>query len=349
MRIILTAGGTGGHIMPAVAIAEALRARDPEVKILFIGTDRGLEERIARQYELDFAAVTAMGVKGKRPADIFKAVGVNLKAFRAAKKLVREFEPDWVVGTGGYVTGMVVLAGRLFGAQTAIHEQNSVPGLTNRILGKLARRIYLAFPDKLGKLPAKKCRLVGNPVRAAIKTAPSGGAKLLIMGGSLGASSINKAAVEAVRLLREAGQTIEIIHQTGERDIDFVQASYKDLSGVTAAAFIADMAAIYAQTKLCVTRAGGLSLAELSRLGLPSIMVPFPHATDDHQSANAAYVAEAGGGLIIKDSELSGEILAKTIAKLLENEDELKRVSQAMRAVGLGDGAESIAEEILSV
>lgn len=349
MRVILTAGGTGGHIMPAVAIAEALRARDPEVEILFIGTDRGLEERIARQYELNFAALSALGVKGKSPGEILKAVGVNLKAFRQAKKLVRAFAPDWVVGTGGYVTGMVVLAGRLYGAQTAIHEQNSVPGLTNRILGRLASRIYLAFPDKLAKLPAKKCRLVGNPVRAAIKNCPSGGQKLLIMGGSLGASSINHAAVEAVRRLRAAGQTIEIIHQTGERDSDFVQASYQDLSGVTAAAFITDMAAVYAETKLCVTRAGGLSLAELSRLGLPAIMVPFPYATDDHQSANAAYVAAAGGGLVIKDSELSGETLAKAIANQLENEAEMKRASEAMRELGLGDGAESIAEEILSV
>ena len=168
MRMIITAGGTGGHIMPAVAIAEAVRELSPETRILFVGTDRGMEERVAGLYGLDFTAIRALGVKGKSPVQVARAASTNTAALVRALKIVRSFKPDWVVGTGGYITGMVVLAGYLQGAACAIQEQNSIPGLTNRLLSRLAGRIFLAFPDTQGAFPRRKSVASGNPVRADI-------------------------------------------------------------------------------------------------------------------------------------------------------------------------------------
>ncbi len=351
MRILLTAGGTGGHIMPAMAIAEALRDLDSSCELLYVGTDRGLEEKLARDHKLNFISLSAMGIKGKSFTNLVKSIRVNGAAFIKALRVVGEFKPDWVIGTGGYVTGMVVLAGKLKGASCAIHEQNSVPGLTNRILARMADRIYLAFPDRDRKFPAAKSSLVGNPVRKSLNaldrnTAP---AKLLIMGGSLGAHSINVAASQALKILSANNFTVDAIHQTGKADLAMVRDSYADIARAEARDFIDDMAAVYRDTRLMLCRAGGLSLAEASRMGIPAIMVPFPHATDDHQRKNAEFVAQAGGGWIIHDSELHPETLATRIEELFNSEHELKQRSKAIRSLKLGDGAERIAKEILGV
>lgn len=347
MRVIVTAGGTGGHIMPAIAIAEAIRDAN-RARILFIGTDRGMEERLALSHGLDFLSLKAAGLKGKRLKHLPRTILTNLLAFFTVLKVARSFHPNWVIGTGGYVTGMVVLAGRLTGAKCAIQEQNSIPGLTNRILARIAHRVFLSFPDTQQAFPAAKSAVTGNPLRKELATLKkAAGECLVIMGGSLGAHSINVAAVEALALGRDILSGIEIIHQTGAADIAWVEKAYRTQNlTVHTAAFIDDMAAVLQKAKLAVCRAGGITLSELSRLGIPAIMVPYPLAADNHQTFNARHVNSGGGGWIIPESELSPVRLASEITARLNDARGLQAAALAMRALNLGDGAERIAQEI---
>ena len=353
MKVLVTAGGPGGHIMPAVAIAEAIRDKVHGTKVLFVGTDRGMEERIARLKGLDFIPIRAQGIKGKSVTNIGKAVFLNVKAFRKAIGIIRDFKPAWVIGTGGYVTGMVVLAGRLLGCSCAIQEQNSIPGLTNRLLSRIAQRVFLAFPDSQGRFPKAKTLLVGNPLRRELTSHNQNVTNegyLIILGGSLGASSINRASVAALGILKAEGHQVQAIHQCGGSDYPWVAAAYRQTGIETLVYdFIDDMAPVYRGARLAVSRCGGITLSELSAMGLPSIMIPFPHATDNHQMENARYVASLGGGWIIEDSELTPERLASEIKTRFFNEEDLKNASSNMLRMGLGAGAETIAREILGV
>lgn len=352
MKILITAGGTGGHIMPAIAIAEAVRDLSPEARILFVGTTRGMEEKIAHAYGLDFLAVSALGIKGKSIGQIAKAAGVNISAFIRAVKIVRSFKPDWVIGAGGYVTGMVVLAGYLLGARCAIQEQNSIGGLTNRILSRIVRRVFLAFPDTTGVFPKSKTVLTGNPVRKAIAKDENkeSGDYLLILGGSLGAASINKAAVKAVKILKDEGHVFKVVHQSGAKDLSMVQEAYREMGiDATVRDFIDDMNPVYNGGRLAVCRCGGLTLSELSVTGLPAIMVPFPYAADDHQMKNGRYVEAHGGGWIIPDEHLKPERLALEIKKRYFDDDMLRKASSNLLALQLGNGSKIIAEEIIGV
>lgn len=352
MKLLITAGGTGGHIMPAMAIVEALRDKDPASEILFVGTSRGMEEKIAGTYGLDFVALDALGIKGKSPMQVVRAAGVNAGAFIRALGLVRSFKPDWVVGTGGYVTGMVVLAGRMLGARCAIQEQNSFGGLTNRMLSRLVQRVFLAFPDTAGAFPEAKSIVSGNPVRKAIvRDEKKGlGDYLLILGGSLGASSINEAAVKALQILKNEGLAFKVVHQSGAGDYQAVQDAYRQM-GLSADVhdFIADMNPVYNGARMAICRCGGLTLSELSVTGLPAIMVPFPHAADDHQMKNGRYVEAHGGGWIIPDEHLKPERLCLEIKKRFFDDDMLQKTASNLLALHLGNGSKIIAEEIIGV
>lgn len=351
MRVIVTAGGTGGHIMPAMAIVEGIKDRRPDAQILYIGTNRGMEERIAEQFGLDFRGIDALGIKGKSPAQLAKAAVVNVSALARAMKLVSSFRPDWVIGTGGYVTGMVVLAGFLNGARCAIQEQNSVGGLTNKLLSRLAQKVFLAYPDTAGVFPKTKSILTGNPVRKSISgDLRKEGDYLLVLGGSLGASSINAAAVKACALLKAEGLELKVLHQTGPKDFEAVKKRYEE-AGVTATVhdFITDMAPVYAGARMALCRCGGLTLSELSVMGVPAVMVPFPLAADDHQTGNGRYVEAHGGGWLIPDALLSPERLAMEIRKRYFDDAGLKGAASAIIALGLGNGSRIIAEEISGV
>ncbi len=352
MRLMVTAGGTGGHIMPAVAVAQAVRDMRPDASILFVGTDSGMEERIARRSGMDFVGIPAMGIKGKSAANFVKALAVNSMSFVRAIRIVRSFRPDWIVGTGGYVTGMVVLAGKAARCRLAIQEQNSVPGLTNRILAPLVDRVYLSFPDSTGRFPADKTSLVGNPLRrdiTGIERSPDA-RRVLVLGGSQGASSVNRAFVGAIEILTGEGMVVTPTHQCGPRDYPWVRAAYERL-GVDARvhAFIDDMAEAYRDARLAVSRCGGITLAELSYLGIPAVMIPYPHAADDHQRVNGAYVAGRGGGWLIEDRELDAGRLADELKKRLTDDEGLAGASECMRSIGLGAGADTIAREITGV
>lgn len=349
MKLVITAGGTGGHILPALAIARALKEKKPDTDILFIGTDRGLEEKLAAEYNIKFVPLKAAGIKGKSLRSILSAVSVNIRAFAGALKIVSSFKPDWVIGAGGYVTGMVVLAGRLTGARCAIQEQNSIPGLTNRMLSRFSQRIFLSFPDAARSFPAGKSIVTGNPLRPEFQ--PDDGIHkktLLIMGGSLGATSINRAAVSALGLIKKSLNGFEIIHQTGGADAQWVKKAYEEKGiKVKVEPFIEDMASVFAKTKLAICRAGGITLSELSRMGVPAIMVPLPSAADNHQYFNARYIADAGGGWILEQAGLTPETLSEEIHKRLKDEEALSLASSASRRLGLGDGTEHITRELI--
>ncbi len=349
MKLVITAGGTGGHILPALAVAKALREKKPDTEILFIGTDRGLEEKLAAKYNIRFVPLKSAGIKGKSFASILSAVSVNIRAFAGALKIMSSFRPDWVIGAGGYVTGMVVLAGRLTGARCAIQEQNSIPGLTNRILSRLSQRIFLSFPDAARSFPAGKSIVTGNPLRPEFEPDDSINKRtLLIMGGSLGATSINRAAVSALGMLKKSLNGFEIIHQTGGTDAQWVKKAYEEKGiKVKVEPFIEDMASVFSRTKLAVCRAGGITLSELSRMGVPAIMVPLPSAADNHQYFNARHIADAGGGWILDQTGLTPEILSEEINKRLKDEEALSLASSASRRLGLGNGTEHITRELI--
>lgn len=353
MKILITAGGTGGHIMPAVAIAEAIREIRPNARFLFVGTDRGMEERIAAKHGLEFIPLHAAGIKGKSPGNIWKALRTNLVALVKALQIVWDFYPTWVIGTGGYVTGIVVLAGWLIGCDCAIQEQNSVPGLTNRLLSRLVNRIFLAFPDSAGKFPRETSMITGNPLRRELVPHGrqyTGDGYLLILGGSLGAGSINHAAVEALKILKQEGIQVSVIHQCGSSDYRWVEEEYRK-AGIEAWVhdFIDDMEPVYRGARLALSRAGGITLSELSALGVPAVIVPFPHAADDHQTANARYVVDKGGGWMIPDRMLTPERLAQKLKTRLSDREGLKKAADNMQRIGLGAGAGVIAKEILRV
>lgn len=350
-RVILTTGGTGGHIFPALAVAEELRGLYPQARILFVGGVRGPEARLAAEVGLEFTALPVRPVLGRGfkaifagfwlAAGLLKALGVHLR-----------FRPQVVLGLGGYAAFAQVLAAVLMRAPTAIHEQNSVPGLTNRVLGRVVKKILVSFPDKAGWFPAKKVEVVGNPVRKAISeagrqasaTEEQGAAKhLLVLGGSQGAVAVNNAVLQALPRLEQAG--VEIWHQTGQYDFERVKKAYEEQGAQPhkVQAFIQDMASAYAWGDLALCRAGASTVFELAVAGLPSVLIPFPYATHNHQSVNAAFLEEAGAGRRVEQKDLENMDLAALLVELLNDRETLGRMRTQALKLGKPDAAARVA------
>ena len=358
MRLLLTGGGTGGHLFPAIATAEALSRRLPGTKVLFVGTHRKMDTTSLAQHGFSARAIHCQGLKGKGIWPLAQALILLPVAFVEALWHILCFRPHLVVGVGGYVTGPVVAAARILGRPTVIHEQNSVPGLANRKLGALATRICLSLPGSEVFFPAGKTVLTGNPVRRQIlelAEQPPGkiGEKvtILILGGSLGAHRVNELVVDA---LTEHGRLLpagmQIIHQTGAADEEWVKSVYGQ-AGIkaTVAAFFTDMAEVYAGSDLLLSRAGATTLAELAVLGKPAVLIPYPFAADDHQYKNGRYYADSGGALVLVERELTARKLAETLAELAGNPIRLQEMAKAMRAKGRPDATERIVDVCLEV
>ncbi|MFW5733618.1 MAG: undecaprenyldiphospho-muramoylpentapeptide beta-N-acetylglucosaminyltransferase [Oceanidesulfovibrio sp.] len=354
-RIILTTGGTGGHIFPALAVAEEISARNPECRLLFVGARHGPEGDLARRRGMEFKALPSAGVLGRGLRSI-SGVASLAAGLALAIPLVLRFRPDAVIGFGGYASFTAVLAAWLLHRPTALHEQNSVPGVANRLLGRLVRKVFLSFPDAQGRFPASKTELVGNPVRQDIrslaekKAESSGeGRHLLVLGGSQGARALNDAMLEALPALLDAG--VEIIHQTGPRDIDRVRQGYEQLKSRGAdvsspRAFIEDMAGAYAWADLAVCRSGASTVFELAASGTPAVLVPFPFATHDHQRVNAEYLSEAGAGLLVLQQDLTGEGLARMVIELTSDRDRLAAMAKASKERAMPEAAAIMARRI---
>ena len=349
MRLLIAGGGTGGHLFPGVAIAEELRAREPDAAIKFVGTRRGIEARVLPDlgWELEFIEVS--GLKTVGTAGAIKGLFRLPRALWQARRIVKAFKPDAVVGVGGYASGPVVLAAKLRGIPTAICEQNSIPGLTNKMLGKLARAVFLSFDESKRFFKAKKIIMSGNPVRRdlvqkllAAGAAQQGVVHVLVVGGSQGAVAVNELASKALGALAKH-TPIAITHQTGEKDLEPTSARYRE-AGVTAdcRAFIKDMAAAYQSADLIIGRAGATTVAELAIAGKPAIFIPYPFAADNHQELNAREMADKGAALMFRQADLTAEKLADALRPLLTDAAKRAEMGAAMKSLAKPGAAAAV-------
>jgi UDP-N-acetylglucosamine--N-acetylmuramyl-(pentapeptide) pyrophosphoryl-undecaprenol N-acetylglucosamine transferase len=359
IRLVITGGGTGGHLFPGVAVAEAILAERPGSEVLFIGTERQVDSQVLGNRPFGVTAIRCQGLKGQSLFGRLSALWQLPRAVWSAGRILKQFRPDLVLGVGGYVTGPVVLAAWLLGIPTCIHEQNSVPGLANRWLGKIVRRVFLSLSGSEKYFPVGRTRLTGNPVRSEILAAAeqekiqTGGAgpTLLVLGGSQGAHRLNLLVAEGlVAWKNQLPPAFRVIHQTGRQDAELVRGIYEQ-NGITAevSGFITDMAGTYVQADLLVSRAGATSLAELCVMGRPAILVPYPYAADNHQEYNARQVVDRGGALLCKESELTAEKLAETIITLLNDSERLRAMGARARSAALPEATANIVRECLAL
>jgi UDP-N-acetylglucosamine--N-acetylmuramyl-(pentapeptide) pyrophosphoryl-undecaprenol N-acetylglucosamine transferase len=354
--MIVAGGATGGHLFPGIAIAEEFLRRDPANRILFIGTERGLEKKILGGLGFPLRTLKVEGLQGRGPvrvlASLLKIPGSLLASFR----ILRTFQPAVVVGVGGYASGPAVLAARLMGLKTAIAEQNAFPGLTNRILGRFVHRIFVTFPASARWFPAGRIRVTGNPIRSSFLADQTKNGKpdprftLLIFGGSQGAHAINLVVMEALGSLGHTKDQIRFIHQTGEKDREPVEAGYRE-RGFTAEVtpFITDMAAAYRAADLLLCRAGATSIAEITAGGKAAILIPFPFAVNDHQTRNAELLVHAGAAEMIPEKGLTGERLAAAIDHLYHHPEEIKKMEKASASLGNIRAAAAIVDACLEL
>ncbi|MGQ9896115.1 MAG: undecaprenyldiphospho-muramoylpentapeptide beta-N-acetylglucosaminyltransferase [Acidobacteriota bacterium] len=354
MRILMAAGGTGGHIFPGIAIAQAFLQRAPATKVRFVGTEHGLEKKLvpAAGFELTFIPSGAINnVSWQRR---FQSLAVLPMGFWKAWQLIGHFKPDIAIGVGGYASGLAMLAAVMRGTPTLVVEVNVLPGLTNRILARFVTRAVVSYRETLAYFGTKAV-LTGTPVRAEFERIPPRPAQaprrqVLVFGGSQGARAINRAMVEAAPWLA-AYSGLRLVHQTGERDVDMVRAAYA-AAGLQAEVhpFINTMAEAMAAADVLVCRAGAATIAEVAAAGRAAIFIPFPQAADDHQRKNAEAFVRAGAGEMLLQAELTGEKLAQTILKLLGDPTRLAQMEAASRALAQPQAANhtvDIALEIL--
>lgn len=354
MRLLVAGGGTGGHLFPGIAIAEEVKRRDPAAEVLFVGTARGIEAKVCPQGGWPLELIDASGLKTVGALGALRGVLRLPRAGWQALQIVRRFRPDVVVGVGGYASGPVLAAAALLDAPTAILEQNSVPGLANRLAGRFVRGVFLAFDETRAHFDDDTILMTGNPIRAALRerltgvgTRAAGGVPhVLCFGGSLGATAVNALFADAAKLLAARGVRFTATHQTGEKDLEPTRARHGALAGDTVAVtpFIDDMAAAYAAADVVVARAGATTVAELTVVGRPAILIPYPTAADDHQTVNARALERAGGALVFAQRELTAEHLADTLAELLADAPRRARMAEAMRGEGRPDAASDIVD-----
>ncbi|HUS63257.1 MAG TPA: undecaprenyldiphospho-muramoylpentapeptide beta-N-acetylglucosaminyltransferase [Kofleriaceae bacterium] len=340
MRLLIAGGGTGGHLFPGVAIAEELRAREPGAAVRFVGTARGIEARVLPELGWELVMIEVSGLKTVGALGAVRGLLRLPRALWQARRVVREFRPDVVVGVGGYASGPVVLMARLMRVKTAILEQNSLPGLTNKMLGKVVKGVFLAFEESRRFFREKKIVMTGNPIRRDILLALESGVnhqdtentriRVFCFGGSQGATALNDIVADAMKILKDE---VEIVHQAGEKNVDALVARYGGMKA-DVRGFIKDMAAEYRRADLVIARAGATTVAELGVVGRPAILVPYPFAADNHQEVNAREMADAGAALMFRQSELTAEKLAAAVAELARNRESLARMGSAMKALG---------------
>ncbi|MFO7976305.1 MAG: undecaprenyldiphospho-muramoylpentapeptide beta-N-acetylglucosaminyltransferase [Candidatus Hydrogenedentota bacterium] len=360
MRIMITGGGTGGHTSPAIAVIEELQKRDPLLAVQWVGRNQGLERRICERNGIAYRGVPIEGWPRSRS---LRRVWVAVKLAYSAVRCwlyIRTFRPQLVFGVGGYVSLPCGLAAQRREVPTVIHEQNRLLGMANRMLAPKAARILLSFEDTLGEYPRERAVVIGNPVRAGFLHPPSREDAcaalgldpsipvVLVCGGSQGAQSLNE-ALTAVFPHFSSGE-VQFLWMAGQSGIaEARRVSAEHTLRIDTFAFIDDMVTACAAANLIVSRSGASTTAELACLGKPSILVPFPHATDNHQEQNARAFEEAGAATMILDSELTGDRLAETIKDLIEDSGRLADMGDAARSLARPGAAETIAEEILGL
>ena len=358
MKVIMTGGGTGGHIYPAIAIADKIKQEQPDAEILFVGTDHGLEKKIVPQHGYPIKFVTAEGIDRK---NLLRNVNVARKLVKGkmeAKKIVEDFKPDMVIGTGGYASAPVIKAGYKFGADVYIHESNAFPGLTNKVSEKYTKKVFLGFADagKYFKQPEKHV-LTGNPVRKEFFTLNKADARkdlgmaddrfvVLAFGGSQGAGRINKAMMDVIEHFNGA-DGIDVVLGTGSFYYDAIiheleTRGTKPADNIRIKEYINDMDKYLTAADMVISRSGALTVAEVTVCGKPAVFIPSPIVTGNHQFYNAKAVADKDGAFILEEKMLSGEKIAEYINMLRNDRSMLERMSKASRDCALADATDVI-------
>ncbi len=351
MKVLFAAGGTGGHIFPAIAVANEVLRRDEASEVLFVGTARGLETRIVPEAGFQLSLINSAGLKNVGFVGKLKGLSVLPKSFIEARQIIRQFRPHVVVGAGGYVSGPVLLMAAIMGVPTLVMDSNALPGFTNRQLARFVDKAALTFEASLPYF-GKKGVVTGNPVRKEFFEVPpkqrSEVAHLLIFGGSQGARAINNAMTDALPHLRELKDRLTITHQTGEADFEKIRELYSrsDYPMADVRPFIANMFEEFARADLVICRAGATTCAELAAAGKASIMIPLPTAADDHQRKNAEALEEGGAAKMLLQADLNGEKLAELIRTTIGDAETLSAMEAAAKAMGRADAAERTADLI---
>ncbi len=351
-HIVIAGGGTGGHVNPALAIADAYKAGFDDADILFIGTPRGLEATLVpkRGYEIELVEGSRL-VGGSVVTKIRGMLGL-LKGIMQARKLLKQRQAQLVIGVGGYASGAALLAARSLGIATAVHESNAVPGMTNKVLGRIVDRVYLGFEAARAAFPARKVCVTGNPVRAEIESldaqrklpdAQERPIRVLVVGGSQGALFLNENVPQLLATIAESGLPLEVRHQVGKLDPVPVENAYKD-AGLQAEVvkYIDDMADAYSWADFAMTRSGSGTVSELAAAKLPALLVPFPYAAGDHQAANAAAFVAEGGGFWQRQAQWNVKKLADQIASVLSDEFAMNRAVKGASAVARPAAAKAV-------
>lgn len=361
MKILIAAGGTGGHIYPGLAIAEKIKKENPDAEIIFIGSMVGMEKNIIPKTGYPIEYIRVRGFERKLSLETLAAIKGIFVGLMDAKKVLDRHQPDLVIGTGGFTCGPLLLLASRKKIPTMIHEQNAFPGRTNRLLGKKVDRIAISFKEAESYFPDGKTFLAGNPVRSEYheinkavnrkKLGLSDAQKMiLIMGGSQGAGSINEGALALMKAWKERKDRV-IVHLTGKSQYKNVLESMKTqgiepFENIHIMGYSDEVHRILGAADLVISRAGAMSVAEISAVGVPSILVPYPMAAGNHQEFNARVITDQGGGILMEDRLLTGEVLVETVERLLTDETELKKMAAITKKLGILDAGDRIYEEI---
>ncbi|MDE5977616.1 MAG: undecaprenyldiphospho-muramoylpentapeptide beta-N-acetylglucosaminyltransferase [Turicibacter sp.] len=353
MRILVTGGGTGGHIYPALAIVRALQQVDDQLEVLYIGTENGLEKEIVSREGIPFKHIEIAGFKRSLSFENFKTIMKFFKSVSVSKKYIQAFEPDVVIGTGGYVCGPVVYSAAKLKVPTIIHEQNSLPGVTNKFLARYVKKVAICFEEARSYFPENKVVLTGNPrateVVSTLKTGKSAlglnphKKTVMISGGSRGAEPINEAFVSMIEQYESANY--EVVFVTGEKHYESIKSSIKGvetLKNVHILPFINNMPQYLINMDLFVGRSGATFLAEVTALGVPCILIPSPYVTANHQEYNARSITDHGGGILLLEKELSGDRLYREIDKIMRDDQLRLNMKNTSKKLGIPDAAQRL-------
>lgn len=347
MKILFAGGGTGGHLYSGIALADFLRQKYPDAEILFVGTPLGLEKKIVPECDYELKLLPASPLKGSGIKLRLKSLLRLPKAYFSAKKILKDFQPDWVLGIGGYASGPTVLAAHFAKIPTAIIEQNAYPGFTNRKLARFVDLIFITFKKAGEFFPPHKTHLTGNPVRTAnhntITPRQPHPFTLFILGGSQGAHALNQAILEALPFLKGREKDLHFIHQTGEQDFAEVKKAYQNLNfSAEVFPFSQNIVPYYQSAHLILCRAGAGTITELRLHGRASLLVPYPYATDDHQKFNALELVEAGAAELKLNQDLNGAWLAERIQYYETHREELEKMETQAKAQAKPEAAREI-------
>jgi UDP-N-acetylglucosamine--N-acetylmuramyl-(pentapeptide) pyrophosphoryl-undecaprenol N-acetylglucosamine transferase len=351
--LMIAGGGTGGHIYPAIAIAREYVARDASRKVIFVGTERGLEKTIVPKAGFPLEFINVGGLKGKGGLDLIWNVARLPLGFLDAWRAVVRHKPDVVLGVGGYSSGPVLVAAKLRGVPTIIHEANAFPGLANRVVARWVTAVAVAFNDALPRMKRPDGVVTGNPIRAEFfaahkQPATSNKQRLLIFGGSQGSRVLNDAMTGALLFLARLKDTLEIVHQTGPNELEKVRTAYDQSAFASARVvpYLDPMADEIAAADVVVSRAGAMTIGELSAVGRAAILVPFAAATNNHQELNARVVERAGGAFVITEAELTPERLAAAIGEIVTDPERATRMGTASKTLATPQATKTIVDLI---